>query len=298
MTPRPRYAPYADGVAGFRIGVQPLDINDWIEPDHQAARQFANKAEQLATRHGAVVATLPGSEAAQRELLGLLASHVTARFPELHRRDGAGIAVAPAGWRVALDDEALSPIDRAGRLVQEDLCLMQADAAGAYRLTAASLCAPNVWHLHEKLGRPMSGIHAPVPGYGDLLAGRVDRMFVHLRADQPVWRSNWSVMTDDALFLPEPHDRSIARLAGLTAANAGERLVLRVERQTLRRLPDSGAIVFTIKTHIDPLAAIAGHGDLVAGLKRAVTDMPAGMNAYKALAPIRAALLGWLEVAG
>ena len=102
-------------------------------------------------------------------------------------------------------------------------------------------------------------------------------------------------MSDPALFQPGGHDRSAERLAGLTRASAGTRLVLRVERQTLTRLPESGAILFTIKTHIDPLAAIAGRADLVGGLARAVREMPRDMAAYKALDPIRGPLTGWLD---
>lgn len=298
MTGRPRYAPYADGVAGFRIGVQPLALADWIEPDDQAAAHFANKAAQLRARHGEVVAAVPGSEAAQREVLELLASYLPDRFPDLYTRGGAHLHVHAAGWHVDLDDESLSPLDRAGRLVQEDLCLMQAQRDGDYALTAASLCAPNVWRLHDKLGQPMSGIHTPVPGYAENMGARVDRMFTHLRTELPVWRTNWSVMTDAALYQPEPHDRSAARLAGLDADNAGDRLVIRVERQTLRRLPATGAILFTIKTHIDPLAALAGHGDLIEGLAHAVRGMPPDMAAYKALAPVRDVLLAWLAAAG
>lgn len=296
-SPRPRYAPYADGVAGFRIAVQPLDIATWIEPDHQARTQFANKAAQLAKRHSEVVAALPGSEAAQGEVLDLLAAYLPERFSGLYAREGRRIAVRPAGWRVDLGDDTLSAIDRAGRLVQEDLCLLQAGADGAYRLTAASLCAPNVWRLHDKLGKTMAGIHTPVPDYAQTMEIRVDRMFTHLRAGLPVWRTNWSVMSDAALYQPEAHDRSAERLRGLDAGNAGERLFLRVERQTLRRLPATGAILFTIKTHIDPLNAIAGAGEAIGGLARAVRDMPPGMTAYKALAPLRTALLGWLEAA-
>jgi len=41
---------------------------------------------------------------------------------------------------VALDDPL--PLRAAGRLVQEDLCLMQKQADGAYALTGAILCFP------------------------------------------------------------------------------------------------------------------------------------------------------------
>ena len=54
-----RYTPYADGEAGFRIGLKPLDPHHWIEPDERAAEQFANKAQLLSERRDDVVATLP-----------------------------------------------------------------------------------------------------------------------------------------------------------------------------------------------------------------------------------------------
>jgi len=291
----PRYAPYAGGEAGFRIGLQPLDPADWIEPDDAAAAQFANKARLMRERPGDVVAALPESAAAADEALARLAAYLPARFPDLYRRRGDAMEVRAAGWTVDLADPALPAIARAGLLVQEDLCLMQGDGAGGWRLTAASLCAPSAWRLADKLGQAMPGIHAPVPLYGETLSGRVDRIFTHLRDGAPVWRLNWSVMSDPALFQPGGHDRSAERLAGLTRASAGTRLVLRVERQTLTRLPESGAILFTIKTHIDPLAAIAGRPDLIEGLARAVREMPRDMAAYKALDPIRGPLTGWLD---
>lgn len=140
----------------------------------------------------------------------------------------------------------------------------------------------------------MVAIHAPVPGFEAELAVRVMRIFDHLKTEQPVWLTNWSLMTEATLFLPTSHERSPACLEGLDAASAGERLFLRAERQTLRRLPKTGAILFTIRTHVDPLNAIAGHAPLITALGRTVRAMPAGMAGYKAIAPVQGALLGWL----
>lgn len=291
---RPIYAPYAEAGPGFHIGLKLLDPTHWMEPDHQAEAQFANKAKLLSARHGDVVATALGSEPAQRELLSLLTAYLLRQFPDQYRREGRIIHISPLGITVDVEDEALQPIDRAGRLVQEDLCLLEA-GQGSYSLTAASLCAPSAWRLADKIGRPLIEIHAPVPGYADPMGKRVDRVFAHMKVDQPVWRANWSVMSEPTLFLDGSHDRSPARLVGLIPQTAGDRVFLRVERQTLRRLPETGAVVFTIKTHIDPLSSISGSPDLVDGLHRAVTGMPQDMAAYKAMEPIREALVGWLE---
>lgn len=291
----PFYAPYAAGQTGFQIGLKPLDPHDWIEPDGQAAAQFANKAALLAERHDEVVAEMPGSRAAQQELLSLLSQYLLRQYPDLYSREGNVVHVGPAAAAVDIADQNLSPIDRAGRLVQEDLCLMQVKD-GAHVLTAASLCAPSVWRLADKLGQPLHDIHGHVPDFADGMAPRVERIFTHLKVDAPVWRLNWSVMTEPTLFLPgRKHDRSGQRLAGLVAQTAGDKLWLRVERQTLRRLPATGAIVFTIKTHVDPLRAIGERPDMLRGLRDAVAGMPEGMAAYKAMAPIRDALIGWLD---
>jgi hypothetical protein len=292
---RPVYAPYAAGAAGFHIGLKPLDVDRWIEPDEEAPVQFANKMQLLDERHGDVVAALPGSLPAQQELLMLLSQYLARQFPDLYRRDGDRIEVGHAGTVVDIADSSLSPIDRAGRLVQEDLCLMQA-REGAHVLTAASLCAPSVWRLADKMGHPLTDIHGQVPGFADQMAPRVERIFSHLKVDAPVWRLNWSIMTEPTLFLPgHKHDRTDQRLAGLVAQTAGDKLWLRVERQTLRRLPVTGAIVFTIKTHIDPLKVISERPDLMRGLRSAVAAMPDDMSAYKAMAPIRDVVIGWLD---
>ena len=60
-------------------------------------------------------------------------------------------------------------------------------------------------------------------------------------------------MDDPTLFQPTGKWRT-AHDATITEQNAGERLFLRVERQTLRRLPDSGAVLFGIRVHVYPLA--------------------------------------------
>jgi hypothetical protein len=62
------------------------------------------------------------------------------------------------------------------------------------------------------------------------------------------------------------------RFGHVTAANAGRSLFIRVERQTLRRLPDSGAAVFGIGSYIEPLAALPAA--LVRDLVRAIASVP------------------------
>ena len=81
----------------------------------------------------------------------------------------------------------------------------------------------------------------------------------------------------------------------ITADNAGAMLWLRVERQTFRRLPDTGVLVFGIKTVVDPLSSLAGRPDLAGALRDSIAGMPADTRRYKSMAPFAESLSLWLE---
>jgi hypothetical protein len=154
------------------------------------------------------------------------------------------------------------------------------------------LCFPSHWRLADKLGRPLDVIHAPVPGFGERLAPTVDRFFANLQVARPVWRVNWSLVDTPQLFLPPEH-RALRK--EIAAERAGEQLWLRVERQTLRRLPRSGDVLFGIRTHLAPLAVAIDGPAAARALAERVHEMPPAMAAYKGIAAIRGALLSYLE---
>ena len=274
---RPVYVPYADGTHRLTVGLRPLDPDAWIEPDENYAAELAEKERLLATRRAEVFQALPGSEAAQREVLEMLAAHLPRRFPERFRRDGGRLLSLADGRAVDLAEDGRPPLETAGRLVQEDLCLMRA-ADDGFRLVAASLCFPAYWSLADKMGRALPAIHGPVPGYDARLAGPVDKVFALLRADRPMWRLNWSIAESPELFQPAPQ-RPTQR--AVTPQTVGERLFVRVERQTLRRLPASGDILFTIRTYLDPVAALAAHPAMARALRSALGQLDPAMRAYK-----------------
>jgi hypothetical protein len=154
-------------------------------------------------------------------------------------RLGRTMAERPDGVTVPLDPTA--PLVTLGRLVQEDLCLMQ-PMAGEHGLTGAILCFPANWTLAEKLGRPLTGIHVPVTPYDGDVARRVQRLFDAIRPGQALQRYNALIYDDPVLFQP--------RAEGTHRPPPEKGLYLRSERQCLLRLPDSGAVVFTIHTHV------------------------------------------------
>jgi dimethylamine monooxygenase subunit A len=285
----PLYTPF-EAPYRMSMGLLALPPDEWIEIDEELVPQLREKRALAASRPDEVFRALPGSEPAQAELLHMLVHHLVRLRPDLYRLDGGRLAT-PLDEVQPLD--ALeAPLECAGRLVQEDLCLMERGAEG-WRLTAGSVSFPTRWRLADKIGKPLEAIHDPVPGFAEKLAAPVARFFDKLQVERPVWRLNWSLLDDPALFQPTGHGRT-GRDDSITAENAGERLWLRVERQTLRRLPATGAVVFTIRVHRWPLARLAGKPEAAARLKGAIETLPAALARYKSIPVFGEAVTGWL----
>ena len=235
----------------FTIGMSLLDLQDWIEADEHLPRYLTEKERLIIEDKDQVFREEPDTREAQAEVLTLLSEHLLARFPDIYRRDGPAMEIVPHRRKIGLDSLD-APLLTAARLVQEDLVLMRRGEDG-WRFAAGAVAFPSSWSLDTKFGKTLDGLHIPVPGYDEFLAGRVARIFDNLKADQPVQRFGWSFYADDDLAHPAPRPRP----EGWPGEGLG--VFVRLERQTLRRLPVSGDILFTIRIHIDPLAVLKEH---------------------------------------
>ncbi|MEI6097616.1 MAG: DUF3445 domain-containing protein [Alphaproteobacteria bacterium] len=236
------FAPWMSPVTARLPGVQPVQGDDWLRVDDAYAAQMALRDALIADQRPIVVAALPEGQEAVAELYDTVLTRL-AQQPGY--RIGAVEARCPDGRMVVLD--ASQPFATLGRLVQEDLCLLQKQG-DEHVLTGAVLCFPASWTLAEKLGRPLMGIHRPVESYDPDIARRVQRMFDALRPEQPLWRMNALVYADPALHQPR------RELDPRTERRGGQ--FLRAERQTLLRLPRTGAVLFAIHTYIVALSSL------------------------------------------
>jgi dimethylamine monooxygenase subunit A len=73
---------------------------------------------------------------------------------------------------------------------------------------------------------------------------------------------------------------------------------LRVERQTLRRLPETGAILFTIRTYVHSLADALPHQPDRERLAAALEAIPDDVRAYKSLTEVAEEAIVWLRNEG
>ena len=271
------HTPYDGSSSPFAIGLTPLKIAEWIETDAALEAYLQEKDRHYATHPEIVFVEEAETRAAQEEVLKELASWLLQNRPEIYSANGNEVSIAGTGRSIKLDDAA-PPFLTASRLVQEDLVLMRKGESG-WRLAAASLSFPSSWSLREKFGRAMHEIHAPVPGFGEGTrnAELIERMFDKFQPSNPVKRFNWSIYTDGALYHP---------------ASSGERDVrpetafLRVERQTLRKMPVSGDVLFTIRIHLDPLLALKNLPnvqELARSLASQLMSLDAEQLSYKGL---------------
>ncbi len=222
-------------------GIQPLDPKNWIVRDEAFAGQMALRDGLIARHETRVHALLPHAKGAAIECLNLVLdslavdSGYTIAEDEVRRPDG-----------VTVPFDTDRPLVTLGRLIQSDICLMQPGPDG-HILAGAILCFPAGWTLSEKIGRPLARVHVPVPSYDQMVEKRVRRLFDAIRPGQVLWRANAHLYDDPTLFAPRTEDDP-RPYVGLDSAR-----FVRSERQTLRRLPESGAVVFGIHTYMVPI---------------------------------------------
>lgn len=251
------FKPWADTRLARLPGLVPVEPGGWLQVDDAYGAQMAYRRDILAREGDAVRRMAPDARAACGELLALVLDEVAGldgfevNGAEVHCPDG----------RVVVPDDA-RPLESLNALVQEDFCIMQKpDGTDAHVLTGALLCFPASWTLAEKFMRPLVGIHAPVASYDANIARRVQRLFDGVQAGRPVWRANALVYDDPDLYQPRCEGEPRRR------ANSA-RQWLRSERQTLRRLPESDAVVFSIHSYVVPLERL-GDADRAALRARA-----------------------------
>lgn len=277
----------------FSIGLKPVADKPWFEIDDERAAYLAEKDRLFAQDPTAVFLAEDETAEAQSEVFAAVAQFLVDLYPERYRRTDDGILVD--GVDLVSMSAGVPALHAAARLVQDDLVMMRA-RYGAWRLVAGSVCFPSSWSLAEKFGRRLEDVHAPVPGFGakSRNASVINRIFDNLQPNELMWRQNWGVYDTDAVRLPTTaHDRA-ARLESVTAEN----LVIRVERQTLCKLPVSGDILFGIRIYRDSLADIkkSSHkNEMLSDLAAHLEGLSQDELGYKELALARDHLLSLIS---
>ncbi|MGY6628945.1 MAG: heme-dependent oxidative N-demethylase subunit alpha family protein [Oceanicaulis sp.] len=250
---RPAHAPWRAGPPRFTVGLRPIDPASWLFPDSEA-HALDWKAGLLA-RPQDVWRQAPDAGLAAHEAAALVCAE----------------AGAPAGDLIA-----------AAQLVSDDLVVMTRADDGRWLTGAIVLSAPTFFSVNHAFGRDLTALHGPVPD-GEALAARIARVFDAVRPGQVLERFNWTLQWGGARFTPDAAPlRSAADAAPVS--EACDQLHVRVERQTIIKLPATGAVLFTIRVCLDPVRALAA--DEIAALAQAWRGLGPEGRSYKGWAAL------------
>lgn len=297
----PLHRPYLSSGALFQIGTRPMDPAQWlaIGPDHGSF--LREKRARLKANPLPFYRTTPGSLPAQIELRDRVVGHLLAQHADVFTVADGRLVDRVDGTTHELESPGVEPLAAISQLLEEDFILLQ-QVDGQDQITAASNAYSSSGRIVSSVGRSIPWAHKFVPTLNDQLGARIDRVLGNIKVGAPVERFNWLLTPIASRLFPEdPHAANSAAVDKINAAlvedpsRAGEILWIRVERQTLLRLPESGALAFSIYTYSDPLSSIAGDRESLAAMHRLIGSYTEDRMTYAAMAPIRAPVLKWLE---
>jgi hypothetical protein len=252
-----------------RVGVKPLEVAKWFVTDADWEPTLAMKRELIADRRHEVVSFRDDCHDVAQEAAELVLTW-------------AGKSTSRTGVD-ALVDAALA--------VPDDLTVLRSVATGdgeQLPFVAGVVCSPSRWRLADKIGHDMLAVHKPVALYAEHIGAAVDTTLTRLSPDKPVWRSNWTLEDHPALFQPFSPGRQLV--------DHPSELWIRIERETLRRLPRTNGVLFTIRGFQEPLATYVRRGpEAIGALRELVARLPDAVARYKSVYDYRAATLTWLD---
>ncbi|KXH47896.1 hypothetical protein CNYM01_01414 [Colletotrichum nymphaeae SA-01] len=293
-----RYGPKYNVTMGLR-SVQP---EDWIELDNHYPRYHADKTARIAERGEKCFGTDPEAYPAAMELLEELRQYLPARYPTMFKRTAVGIDNLWSGESFNIVETPLKedPAAIAARLVQDDLAIMIERPDGKYYLLSGSILLAGFWRLSDKFGMSLEEIHTSgeVPHYKEKLHNGMASFFKRLRCDQIYSRNNYFIQVDDSLpwsWSIGEEDSPVVSWSTAEKDRAVEHHYFRSERQSLRRLPKSKAIVFTIRTYFHPVTELAAEDYVPGRLASAVRSWDDTVANYKGREMYEKVLLEYLD---
>lgn len=255
--------PLTDQPFKAQMGLKLLDLKDWLEMGEDRAEQLEEKARLLRENRDAVLQVHDEEIArpAALELHKVVWEHL--------RQYHADLSLPTQGSPQSASD-ALADL---ARVVQEDFCLL---SPRDQTLQAALVCFPSRWKLAEKMGRDSFGVHQNVSHFQSIAR---PTSLALAQLSKPLVRFNWTIHDSNELFAPEGKPGQ-----ELNPDEVLDNTYFRVERQTLRRLPDSQAVAFSIRTYVHSMREVVHNKERCRILSATLASLPIEVARYRGMA--------------
>lgn len=273
-----KYYPFSAERGRLRLGLSAIEFSEWIQYEEDFVDRVNEKEDLIKVKGEQVLSALPGSLLVQQEFLNLVLENIQLHHADKFVVSNNEISSKETNKRYIVDDFSSKPLELISYLAADDYCLLEEDGED-YKLVAASVCAPTWWSLAEKMGKPLASIHAPIGGLEEKIGRMIRHFLQNLKVTDCFQRSNWFLFArPDLCVFPNSLDNSLDMyedMKNINLENIEDRLYLRSERQTFRKLEKTKAIAFGIKVYVEPISIVTKHPAIAEDLVTALNTMTA-----------------------
>lgn len=259
------YRPYKKGPYKMTLAIRKLDPNDMIclEDTYFERIELRKKIFEEMKTYGVHES---GAEPL-KEAYSFIFDFLMKRYPMYFElsKDNKTITNKITGECFPARADGTDPVELLSilnRNIEEDILILVKDSTEngydeEYVLRSGVSCFPAGFNPLEKLNRPLTKIHEPVPGYAQKLKFSMNRFFSRLSVNEFIVRNNWSIQTHTNLCAPEGSHATVEEAKSLHPAYPEDldfnKVFFRVEKQSFTRLPKTGADIMFIRTYMTPL---------------------------------------------
>lgn len=293
----------------INMGIRSMDWESWFELDNQWPKFHNEKLNRLEKYGRGLFETSKEAIPAAYELLDEMRQYLSHRYPQMFvaTEDGMKNIITGEDFKFLgkyRDYDGTNPERDPSRIaanfVQDDLAIMMENSNGEYQLKGGAIILPGFWKFREKFNLTLNDIHTTgdVPKFQEKLKNGMEKFFVRLSCDKPVVRNNYFLQTDEQLGWSSSIGNELTEKVGwgtATEAQDVNKIHLRSERQSLRRLPKSGAIIFTVRTYFIPVTEICKEPYIPRRLLNGILSWTEDVQEYRGYAKFKDVLLPYLE---
>ncbi|KAG7665981.1 uncharacterized protein J8A68_000411 [[Candida] subhashii] len=297
--------PFKDAIYKLTMGIRTIDISDWLLIEPTYLKSISHKVRIINNKHedypadkdlrNSTLFVTPEAADAIREFYDMVMTYLVTKYPMYFKvKDGEyWNLITEKKYPVNSEDveDVVKLEEYLAENIEEDFIILLKDdqsTVDEYYFKAGVFAFAAGFNPQDRFNKPLSFIHHPVPSYESKLKLSMNRYFQRMTPGQFITRSNFSVQTHGKYYvddsnkghnLPEGFVQTELPYEELDFEN---QVHYRSERQTLTKLPKSGAVVFTIRTYLMPIAQVKAEGEEVAmRLKGAIEKLPPDIASYK-----------------
>ncbi|EER31948.1 conserved hypothetical protein [Candida tropicalis MYA-3404] len=282
------------------MGIRGMESDSWIELDNEWEYFHNLKLKRIEERGDKAWHLNALTVTAAWEILEELCNYLPQRYPSMFKYENRIMEILSTGEKFNLNDSSLNPILSAAKLIQDDIIIMVEKEDGAYYLEGGCSTLAGFWRLREKVGLKLDDIHVTsgVPQYEKQLKTGMNKLFRRIEVDSPVVRNNYFIQTDGRLdwshSIGDEDDGEIGWRIAKEATDINE-VYFRSERQSLRRLPISGALCFTVRTYFIPIVKLVEEDYVPKRLLDGLLSWTPDIREYKGFHTFEKVLIPFLE---